>query len=41
MAPVVRNAYQVVGADGVNGDTYTFNLVNGEIREIFVFYYFE
>lgn len=41
MAPVVRDAYQVVGADGVNGDTYTINLINGETREVFVFYYFE
>lgn len=41
LAPVVRNAYQVIGADGVNGDIYTVNLVAGEIREVFVFYYYE
>ncbi|MGB3305859.1 MAG: prealbumin-like fold domain-containing protein [Thermomicrobiales bacterium] len=41
MAPVVRDGYEVVGADGVNGDTYTVNLVDGETREVFVFYYFE
>ena len=41
MAPVVRDAFHVVGVDGVNGDTYTVNLVNGETREIFIFYYYE
>jgi len=41
MAPAVRDDYQVVGADGMNGDTYTVNLVDGETREVFVFYYFE
>lgn len=41
LAPVVRDAYQVFGADGVNGETYTVNLVDGETREVFVFYYFE
>ena len=41
MAPVVRDGYQVIGADEANGDTYTVNLVDGETREVFVFYYFE
>jgi hypothetical protein len=40
LAPVVRNAYQVIGADGGSGDTYTVSLTNGETREIFVFYYY-
>jgi hypothetical protein len=40
LAPVVRDAYQVIGADSVNGDSYTINLADGETREIFIFYYF-
>jgi murein DD-endopeptidase MepM/ murein hydrolase activator NlpD len=40
MAPVVRDAYEVVGADSVNGDAYTFNLANGETREVFIYYYY-
>jgi hypothetical protein len=40
LAPVVRDAYQVIGADSVNGDSYTINLADGESREIFIFYYF-
>jgi len=39
LAPVVRNAYQVFGFDDVNGETYTFNLADGETREVAVFYY--
>jgi murein DD-endopeptidase MepM/ murein hydrolase activator NlpD len=41
LAPVVRNAYQVFGADNASGDTYTINLVDGETREVFVFYWYE
>jgi hypothetical protein len=41
LAPVLRDAYQVVGVDGVNGDTFTVDLVDGETREVFVFYYYE
>jgi hypothetical protein len=40
LAPVVRNAYQVFGADNASGDTYTINLVDRETREVFVFYWF-
>lgn len=40
LAPVVRNAYQVIGADSGNGSTFTVNLVDGETREVFIFYYF-
>jgi hypothetical protein len=40
LAPVVRDAYQVIGADSVNGDSYTINLTYGETREVFIFYYF-
>ena len=39
LAPVVRNGYQVFGADGGNGSIYTVNLANGETREISIFYY--
>ena len=39
--PSVRDAYQVFGFNGVSGDVYTFNLSPGEVREVFVFYYFE
>jgi hypothetical protein len=41
LAPVVRDAYQVIGADGVNGNTHSVHLVDGEVREVFIFYYFE
>jgi hypothetical protein len=41
LAPVVRNAYQVIGADGASGDAYTVNLTDGETREVYVFYWFE
>lgn len=41
LAPVLRDAYQVIGFDGVNGDTFTVALVDGETREIFVFYYYQ
>ncbi len=40
LSPVVRDAYQVIGADGVLGNDYLFYLVYGETREVFVFYYF-
>lgn len=40
LAPVVRDAYQVVGADSVNGDSYIINLHDGETREVLIFYYF-
>jgi hypothetical protein len=40
LAPVVRDSYQVMGADSGDGSTFTVNLVDGEIREIFVFYYY-
>jgi hypothetical protein len=39
LAPVVRNAYQVFGYDAVQGETFTFNLQDGETREVFVFYH--
>lgn len=38
--PVLRDAYQVFGFDGVNGDVYTINLSPGETRDVFLFYYF-
>jgi hypothetical protein len=41
LAPVVRDTYQVMGFDGVYGDTYTINLTTGQTREVFVFYYYE
>jgi hypothetical protein len=41
LAPVVRNAYLVVGADSVSGAISTVNLANEETREVFVFYYNE
>jgi hypothetical protein len=40
LAPVVRDDYQVIGADSVDGDSYTINLSDGETREVFIFYYF-
>lgn len=40
LAPVVRDGYTVIGADSVNGDQVNINLVNGETREVWVFYYF-
>jgi hypothetical protein len=40
LAPVVRNAYEVIGADSGDGSTFTVNLSDGETREIYVFYYF-
>lgn len=40
LAPVVRDDYQVFGADGADGDAYTVNLVDGETREVYVFYWF-
>jgi hypothetical protein len=39
LAPVVRDAYQVIGFDSTNGETYTINFAGGEVREIWVFYY--
>ncbi len=41
LAPVVRDAYQVIGADSASGSTFNVHLVDGEVREVFVFYYFE
>jgi hypothetical protein len=41
LAPVVRNAYQVLGFNSVSGETYTFTLADGETRQVFVFYYNE
>ena len=40
LAPVVRDAYEVIGADGESGSTYIVNLIDGETREVYVFYYF-
>jgi hypothetical protein len=40
LAPVVRNAYQVFGADSGDGSTFTVSLSDGETREVFVFYYY-
>ncbi len=40
LAPVVRDGYTVVGADSVDGDQATINLVDGETREVWVFYYY-
>ncbi len=40
LAPVVRDGYTVVGADSVYGDQATINLVNGETRHVYVFYYY-
>lgn len=40
LAPVVRDGYTVVGADSVSGDQVTINLVNGETRQVYVFYYY-
>lgn len=41
LAPVVRDSYQVMGFDSVNGDTYTINLTTGETRNVFIFYFYE
>ncbi|MCO5219969.1 MAG: prealbumin-like fold domain-containing protein [Thermomicrobiales bacterium] len=40
LAPVLRDAYTVIGADGEYAGNYTVNLVDGEIREVFIFYYY-
>ena len=40
LAPVVRDDYQVIGADGADGNGYTVNLADGETREVYVFYWF-
>ncbi|MGB3330069.1 MAG: hypothetical protein WBA46_14005 [Thermomicrobiales bacterium] len=40
LAPVVRDSYQVFGADGGDGAGYTVNLTNGEVRQVFIFYYY-
>ncbi len=40
LAPVVRDDYEVFGVDGSDGNGYFVNLVDGESREVFVFYWF-
>jgi lysophospholipase L1-like esterase len=40
LGPVVRDAYQVFGTDGGDGSSYTVNLIGGETREVFVFYWY-
>lgn len=40
LAPVVRDGYTVFGADSVDGDQVTINLADGEVREVWVFYYY-
>lgn len=40
LAPVVRDGYTVFGADSQNGENFTINLMDGETREVWVFYYF-
>lgn len=40
LAPVVRDAYTVIGADSSAGGAYTIHLTDGEVREVYVFYYF-
>lgn len=41
LAPAVRDGYQVFGFDSVSGEYYTINLIDGETREVFVFYWFD
>ncbi|MGC4105863.1 MAG: hypothetical protein QM753_05815 [Thermomicrobiales bacterium] len=41
LEPVLRDAYQVFGADGGAGGGYRINLVNSETRQVFVFYYYQ
>lgn len=40
LAPVLRDGYQVWNFDENNGETYTFHLREGEVREARVFYYY-
>lgn len=39
LEPVVRDSYLVLGADSNDGSAYTIDLVSGETREVYVFYY--
>ena len=41
LEPVVRNGYQVLGHNSVIDETWTFNLTPGEIRQVYVFYYYQ
>ena len=38
--PVIRDLYEVKGADYKAGNKYFVDLVDEEIREVFIFYYF-
>lgn len=40
LAPVIRDAYTVIGADGTTNVGYSMILTDGETREVFIFYYF-
>lgn len=40
LSPVVRDAYRVIGSDLDFGDDHIFYLVDGETREVFIFYYY-
>jgi hypothetical protein len=40
LEPALRDDFLVYGVDGQNGSTYSAALVDGETREIFVFYYY-
>jgi hypothetical protein len=41
LAPVVRDHYRVFGADSEIEGRFVVDLVDGETREVFVFYYYE
>lgn len=40
LAPTERDAYVVIGHDYESGGGYNINLVNGETRQVYVFYYY-
>ena len=40
LAPTERDAYTVIGHNGESGGGYNINLVNGETRQVHVFYYY-
>lgn len=40
LEPVIRDAYTVIGATSSNNNSYIIDLTDGEVREVFVFYYF-
>ena len=40
LAPTVRDDFEIFGTDGGDGSAFTINLANGEVREVYVFYYY-